>query len=73
MTHLAQSLSFLSEYAYRVTIFVEDLLTEYRKARKVSATINELSALSDAELRDIGISRGEIYDIARETYLGRDR
>jgi uncharacterized protein YjiS (DUF1127 family) len=29
-------------------------------------TYNELSALSDYELRDIGISRGEIHDIASE-------
>ena len=36
---------------------------------KVRATIKELSALSDHELRDIGISRGDIYAIAHEAYL----
>ena len=36
---------------------------------KVNATIKELSALSDKELRDIGISRGDIYSIANEAYL----
>ena len=30
----------------------------------VRATINELSKLTNAELNDIGISRGEIYHIA---------
>ena len=35
----------------------------------VRATIKELSALSDAELRDIGITRGDIYAIAHEAYL----
>ncbi len=34
----------------------------YRKA--VRETIKELSALSNGELADIGISRGEIYHIA---------
>lgn len=73
MTHLTQSLSYVSEYVYRFTNFVEEFIEEYKKARKVSETINELSALSDAELRDIGISRGEIYDIARTTYFGEGR
>ena len=36
---------------------------------KVRATIKELNQLSDAELRDIGISRGDIYSIANEAYL----
>lgn len=36
----------------------------YRKA--VRATINELSALTNGELADIGISRGEIYHIAHQ-------
>jgi uncharacterized protein YjiS (DUF1127 family) len=36
---------------------------------KVRATIKELSQLSDAELRDIGIHRGDIYAIAHESYL----
>jgi uncharacterized protein YjiS (DUF1127 family) len=32
-------------------------------------TYNELQALTDFELRDIGICRGEIHDIAREAQL----
>jgi uncharacterized protein YjiS (DUF1127 family) len=36
---------------------------------KVNATIRELSALSDAELRDIGLSRGDIWSVAHEAYL----
>lgn len=31
---------------------------------KANATIKQLSALTDHELRDIGISRGDIYSIA---------
>lgn len=33
---------------------------------KVNSTIKELSKLSDRELNDIGISRGEIWSIAHE-------
>ena len=36
---------------------------------KVRATIKELSSLTDAELRDIGLSRGDIYSVAHEAYL----
>ena len=35
-------------------------------------TYNELQALTDFELRDIGISRGEIHDIAREAQVEAD-
>ncbi len=36
--------------------------------KKVRQTIRELSALSNHELNDIGISRGEIYHIAHMSY-----
>ena len=35
-----------------------------RRERVAHSTIKELSALTDKELWDIGISRGEIYSIA---------
>lgn len=39
----------------------------WREARRVySATFNELDALSDRELRDIGISRFDIPVVARD-------
>lgn len=37
--------------------------------RAINQTIKELSALSDAELRDIGINRGMIRSIAMETHF----
>jgi uncharacterized protein YjiS (DUF1127 family) len=70
MTHLTQSLSFVTDYTYRIITWFEELVVEYKKARDVAETINELNKLSDAELRDIGISRVEIYKIARKSYLG---
>ena len=41
-------------------------VSTYRK------TYRELSALSDYELRDIGINRGMIHDVAREAQLQDD-
>ena len=36
------------------------------QARRARSTIKELSKLSDRELNDIGIARGDIYAIAHE-------
>jgi uncharacterized protein YjiS (DUF1127 family) len=68
MTHITQSISFLSEYIYRAVTWIEDVAREYRKAKAKSETISELSRLSDKELRDIGLTRGEIHDVAQRTY-----
>lgn len=37
--------------------------------RKINTTIRELSRLSDRELSDLGINRGQIPFIARESTL----
>jgi len=44
--------------------FLKTIRAHLQHRRAVKATINELSRLSNAELNDIGISRGEIYHIA---------
>jgi uncharacterized protein YjiS (DUF1127 family) len=36
--------------------------------RDFKSTVRELSKLTDKELRDIGITRGDIYSIAMETH-----
>ena len=46
-----------------VDIF-KGLYTSYRKEQDIRNTIRELNNLTNAELRDIGISRGDIYTIA---------
>ena len=43
-----------------------NLQENLRRARLARQTIKELSALSDYELNDIGIARGEIYSIAHD-------
>jgi len=44
---------------------INRLRDAYRRRRTVRNTINELSRLSDRELNDIGISRGQIGEVAR--------
>ena len=38
-----------------------------KRKSDIRSTINQLSALSDYELSDMGIHRGEIYDIAHSS------
>lgn len=40
------------------------LLESLRRRREIKKSIKELNALSDHELNDIGISRGDIYSVA---------
>lgn len=60
----------VSGFAYRVTVAAENFLNRLADARKANnvmkSTIRELNALTDRELLDIGITRGEIEDIAKQ-------
>lgn len=44
------------------------LKKKYNQNKRYNDTVNELSRLSDAELKDIGIHRGMIRCIAAEVY-----
>ena len=46
--------------------FFEKLINDYQEAKAIRQTENELRKLTDKELNDIGISRGDIYAIARQ-------
>ena len=46
--------------------FLQKLINDYQVAKAIRQTENELRKLTDAELNDIGISRGDIYSIARQ-------
>lgn len=54
-----------------------NLVKDIRKAMddhaRINATIKELRKLSDRELNDIGINRGDIYSIARMDADMKDR
>ena len=47
-----------------VASFIASIHDSYVYSRQVAKTVRELSNLSNAELNDIGISRGDIYSIA---------
>jgi uncharacterized protein YjiS (DUF1127 family) len=46
--------------------FLLKLINNYQMAKAIRQTENELRKLTDAELNDIGIARGDIYSIARQ-------
>ena len=48
------------------------LFKAFTNASTYKKTYRELSALSDYELSDIGISRGEIHDVARQAQIETD-
>lgn len=45
--------------------FLRKIVNNWRRGSQVRQTIRELRALTDAELNDIGIGRGDIISIAR--------
>lgn len=45
--------------------FFKKLINDYQSAKAFHATVKELRRLTDKELNDIGINRGDIYSIAR--------
>jgi uncharacterized protein YjiS (DUF1127 family) len=46
--------------------FFKKLINDYQMAKAIRQTEHELRKLTDAELNDIGIARGDIYSIARQ-------
>ena len=47
-----------------VAAWVKSLFAKYKQHRKAQYTIRQLSALTDRELWDMGITRGDIYSVA---------
>ncbi len=44
----------------------ETLKSRYAKWQRYSRTVSELEALSNRDLADLGLSRSDIYRVARE-------
>lgn len=51
-----------------IIAFIKNVKAAAAYRASVNATIKELHRLTDKELNDIGISRGEIYTIAHTSY-----
>ena len=51
---------------HTVRSFLMKLINDYQEAKAIRQTENELRKLTDKELNDIGIARGDIYSIARQ-------
>ena len=71
MTQLVMTLAetlHIAEAVYAVTKRVTAFFENLERSREINSTIKELSKLSDAELADIGISRGMIRSVAMESY-----
>lgn len=56
---------------FRVVNVFDNAITALRNWRTARATNVALAKLSDAQLRDIGIERGNIDDVARRLAAGR--
>ena len=48
--------------------FLLKLINSYKQSREINATIKELQKLTNAELNDIGLSRGDIWHVAHDTH-----
>lgn len=68
---MSNILTIHSHFMVPVIEAIADASKAFLKHRKrtaaVRATMKELSALSNRELNDLGISRGEIYSVANDT------
>jgi uncharacterized protein YjiS (DUF1127 family) len=52
----------------RIAHWFKKIYEHLERRSQVNSTIRELSKLSDKELNDIGISRGDIWWVANEAY-----
>lgn len=58
--------SYSTKSFHRISKFTHDVMVSYTQARNAHNTIKQLNRLSNKELRDIGLSRGEIFHVAHE-------
>ena len=49
-----------------ISNFLQNLVTKYRRRKLARETIDELNKLTNKELNDIGLARGDIWYLAHE-------
>lgn len=59
----------VASFASRTSAFVADLANSITAWNDARITSKALAALSDRELSDIGLERGDIQDVARSTMI----
>ena len=62
--HILTLSNYLKSPIEGLLILLRDLQTGWVRRQRVQQTIKELRQLTDKELNDIGIGRGDIYSIA---------
>lgn len=67
MSHTLQNTKTLFDFSFVSNIFSR-LVSYYQHRKQVNKTIRELSSLTNRELNDMGISRGDIRGIANGTF-----
>jgi uncharacterized protein YjiS (DUF1127 family) len=62
--HILTINNYLQNPIEGIVSYIKSVRKSYVWAKEVRQTVKELNMLSDKELRDIGISRGDIYAVA---------
>ncbi|WP_264212189.1 DUF1127 domain-containing protein [Leisingera thetidis] len=70
MAHVISTAHTPHSLAARIRASVDGLIESWGQAREFQRTYNELDALSDHELSDIGVRRSDIADLARQHVYG---
>lgn len=66
MTHLTLTIAhYLQSPVSEFLTLISEVFKKFQERRIIRATEKALYALSDRELNDIGISRGDIYSLVR--------
>jgi len=62
--HILTINNYLQNPIEGIVSYIKSVRKSYVWVKEVRQTVKELNKLSDKELRDIGISRGDIYAVA---------
>jgi uncharacterized protein YjiS (DUF1127 family) len=67
MAYLTTTSAIGTSFGTRASAAFQNLATSYKQHRLYRETFNELSALSNRELSDLGLHRSNLHQIARES------
>ena len=67
MAYLTSSSATGTSFGMRANAAFQNMVASYKQHRLYRETFNELSALSNRELADLGLHRSNLHQIARES------